>query len=69
MRKCHLMDGLATQSQHERGTGAPFREKKNKRKRKFKNHSRLAGAVIALELPASINKVRDRAPSSESIQE
>lgn len=68
MRKCHLMDGLEVQSQQERGTGAPFREK-NKRKGKFQNHSRLAGAVIARELPASINKVRDGAPSSESTQE
>lgn len=36
MRKCHLMDGLATQSQHERGTGAPFREKKTKEKENLK---------------------------------
>lgn len=67
MRKCHLMDGLAIQSQHERGIGAPFRKKQ--RERKFKNHSRLAGAVIAPELPAGIHKVRDGAPGSESIQE
>lgn len=35
MRKCYLMDGLAIQSQHERGIGAPFR-KKTKEKENFK---------------------------------
>lgn len=27
MRKCHLMDGLEIQSQHERGIVAPLRKK------------------------------------------
>ena len=66
MRKCHLMDGLEIQSQHERGIVAPFRKKI---KREFKNRSRLAGAVIAPEPPASINKVSGRSLGSEFVQE
>lgn len=56
------MDGLEIQSQHERGIVAPFRKK---RKREFKNRSRLAGAVIAPEPPAGIIKVSGRAPVQE----
>ena len=61
-----MMDGLEIQSRHERGIVAPFRKK---RKREFENRSRLAGAVIAPEPPAGINKVSDRALGSESVQE
>lgn len=69
MRKCHLIDGAEIQSQHARGTVAPFKKKKKNRKREFKTRSRLAGAVIAPEPPAGINKVSGRSLSSESVQE
>lgn len=70
MRKCHLMDGLRIQLQHKEGIVAPLREEGGGGgKGNVRACSRLAGAVIAPELPAGINKANGRALSSESSQE
>lgn len=65
MRKRRVMDGLETQSQHERGVVAPFRkrEKGNLRSQQVGSSCNSSGAA------SGINNTRGRARALEALQE